>query len=653
MDVAIEPGWASERYELDTRGPRVQVRAGSSEGVFRARTTLAQLAASGHLPRSIVRDAAALPWRGLLIDVARHPLSVDDLLRVIDRMALLKLNVLHLHASDDQGFRLELPSHPELAASGGTRKEGAQTLSLTYSPADVARLVAYASSRFVTVVPEIDLPGHTTAILASHPELSCRGGPFEVPSTWGVFDDVLCVGNPATLPFVEDVLTDVTRLFPSRYVHVGGDEVPPGRWSACPRCQVAMRREGVTNSVGLQGVFTKHVSEHLARLGKVPVAWDEVLEAGAPQNVVVMVWRDRASAERALRRGHDVILVPHDRTYLDARPTERELDLPLSPSGKRPGADRTLSWDSVLAFDPSESLLPRAPGVGRVLGGEAALWSEHVESLAEIDTLLFPRLLPIAEALWSGKRARLDVGARAEALGPWLESRGIFGFVAPPEIPERTLFEERIDVTLPPSAPYGGHVEIALGDGPFAKAQAGPLTLRETTRLRSVRVLASGRKSVVREALFEKATFLPPRTRRGETPGVSYRACPGTYTSALSVASCAHPVVGDLAELAIPPGLPATDYSVSYEGQVVVPERGIYVFSTTSDDGSALWIDGTLVVNNDGFHAPQTRFGDVALMPGRHDVRLVFFQGKGGAKVEARMARRAGDAGAVPFLTTP
>lgn len=633
--IEIFRGWEKERYEVDTRTDDIRIRAGSDEGVLRARTTLALLRRGDRVPRRLVVDSPKLAWRGLLVDVARHPLSVEELEHLVDRMALLKLRVLHLHLSDDQGFRLALASHPELAAKGGTRVEKGKSVSLVYSKADVARLLAYAARRFVEVVPEIDLPGHTRAILASHPELSCRGAALEVPSEGGVYDDVLCLGNPATLPLVLDVLTEVASMFPSRYVHVGGDEVGPARWSECEKCRAAARSAGHASVRALQGDFVRRVSAHLARLGKVAIGWDEVLDVGAPARMPVMVWQNRDAVQKALHEGHDVILVPNDRTYLDARPTDRDEDLPASSSGGRLGADRALPWEDVVRFDPSEGDVPGAKGL--LLGGEAALWTEHVHSLADADRLLFPRLLPVAEALWSGARARPAIATRSRAMGPTLDLLGARGFVEPPSLPRKKLFIDAADLAISPSPLYGDDVEVAYDDGPFEK-YSGPRSLVQSTRVRAFRIAANGDRSVLRESLFSKTVPLPPRGAAPSRHGVTYRVCPAAVTSAKSQIACATPREGTLPRFELPKEAPQEAFVVGYASVLVAPASGVYTFVVTSDDGAVLEVDGTLVVDNDGVHPPRARRGEIALAEGPHTVSLAYFQGKGGAQLDVRVA---------------
>lgn len=639
VDTAFVPAWPPERYELDTRAPRARVRAGSGAGVQRAEATLAQLTERGHVPRRVVDDEPAFAWRGLLLDVARHFFPVSDLERVLDRMALLKLNVLHLHLSDDQGFRVELDAHPELARA---RRRGEGAARVRYSKAELAGLVAYAGARGIDVVPELDLPGHTLAILASHPELSCTGGPFEVPSTWGVFDDVLCVGNPGALRLVGEVLTELASIFPSRYVHIGGDEVPTTRWEACAKCQAAARAAGLHAVSELQGVFTAQISALVRGLGKVPVAWDEVLETSSTFDGVVMVWRTGDAAERALRAGRDVVLVPNTHTYLDAKQVG---------GADEPGAARVVSWSDAAAFAPTA--LARTPGArGRALGGQAALWTEHVTSLEEIDARLFPRLFAVAEALWSGARrpAVGDLERRVQGLLPGLEARGVHPFLAPPELPERRVFLETATLAVPESPLYGGRTEVSLGDGPFTPYSA-PLSLDATTRVRAVRHVGA-RSSAVSEGQFVREALAPAVSGPVGGPGVLYEYAEGAFERAPArIGDVLR--AGTLPTFGLPQGRRAHDYALRERARFLAPTDGIYTFFVTSDDGAVLYVDGRVVVDNDGRHAPRERAGEAALARGAHDVVVTFFQAGGGDALSVSVQPPGGpkgDLGELSFL---
>lgn len=627
------PSWERERYELVLGRDGVTISAGSAEGAFRAEATLRQLAmpfGNQEAPEVTINDSPRFAWRGLMLDVARHFLPASVIEAVIDRMALYKLNVLHLHLSDDQGFRVELTKHPELTQVGAFRNEGGKTYGGFYTKADIQRIVGYARDKFVTILPEIDLPGHTRAILAAHPELSCTMKKQEVPSTFGIFDDVLCAGNDATLALVSDVIAEVASLFPGPYLHVGGDEVPVTRWSECPKCRARMAKEGLANVHELQPWFSRAITKLVRANGKTPIGWDEMAESSLDPRTTIMAWRGLDKAGAAVAMGHPVVLAPMQVAYLNA------------PQPGQPLRDfeEPLSLEKVLRFDPSGV----ASGAnGRlVLGGEAALWTEYVHDLLEIDEQLFPRLPALAERFWSEQKAastsaNADFLARLRAQLPSLSALGIGYYVEPPRgLEERTVFLRRAEavLTLPPV--YDASIEVRLDDGsPFTYTH--PIVIERSTGISAVTVLRGGRRSrpsmgtFVREAL-RPARWLPPSSR-GESP-VALSFYEGAFERVPDFTRMepSRRVTSLGFDLTQAPR--ANDYALSATSNFVAPMDGVYTFLIKSDDGAILSVDGERVVDNDGRHAPRERRGQIALSKGAHALVLGYFQAKGGAFLE-------------------
>ncbi len=417
----------SEAYDLWVTREGVRMRAGSATGLVWAVQTFRQLLppdfeATGPtgrdwaIPAVEIHDAPRFRWRGVLLDVGRHFFTVDEVKRQIDLYSRYKLNVFHWHLTEDQGWRIEIRRYPRLTEVGAWRTEadGSRTGGF-YTQREVREVVDYARRRGVTVVPEIEMPGHSSAAIAAYPWLGCTNERITVPTTWGVFPDVYCVGKPDVLRFLENVLDEVVALFPGRYVHIGGDEVPKDRWRACAECQELMRREGLASEDELQSWFTRRIAGYLASKGRRLIGWDEITEGGLPPGVLVQVWRDMAHADSTARRGQDVIASPTSHVYLD-----------YSQAGQ--------SLARVHSFDPMPPGLP-ADAARHILGGEAPLWTERINS-ANLDLMAFPRLLALSEALWtSGPREfaefqrRLDTDhyARLRAAGvvPGPEDRDV------------------------------------------------------------------------------------------------------------------------------------------------------------------------------------------------------------------------------------
>ncbi|MBS0217943.1 MAG: beta-N-acetylhexosaminidase [Proteobacteria bacterium] len=412
--LAADAGANRESYTLRITRDGIVIRAPSDTGLFYGLQTLRQIAtpgssASAGLPALHIADQPRFGYRGLMLDSARHMQSIPAIKQQLDLMARYKFNTFHWHLTDDQGWRIEIKRYPKLASISSMRKEtviGNPDNGATardgipyggyYTQAQAREIVAYAKARHITVIPEIDMPGHMVAALAAYPELACTPGPFDVYTTWGVSDDVLCP-SPQTFAFVEGVLTEVMAVFPSRYVHVGGDEAPTTRWKQSALAQDIIRREGLKDEHALQGWFLRRVEGFVRAHGRTIIGWDEILEGGASPTATVMSWRGMQGGIDAVRLGHDVIMAPTSHVYLDYC------------QSKTPGEplciDNFLPLRTVYDFEPVPDGLT-APQVARILGGQGNLWTEFVKTQQDVQYMLFPRSFALAEVLWSPKQAR-------------------------------------------------------------------------------------------------------------------------------------------------------------------------------------------------------------------------------------------------------
>ena len=410
----------AEGYELNVDGEGIEVRASQFPGFLYALQSLEQLLpaavygtepapdAAWEVPCVKIADAPRFAYRGMHLDVARHFFSVDEVKRYIDVMAIHKLNTLHWHLTDDQGWRIEIKRYPELTAVGSIRKATVVrkewgTYDGTpyggfYTQDEIRDVVKYAADRGVTVIPEIDLPGHMLAALTAYPELGCTGGPYEVWGRWGVADDVLCPGREKTFEFLEGVLTEVMELFPSEYIHIGGDECPKVRWEKCPRCQAKIRQLGLkddgehTAEHYLQSYVTDRIGKFLAQHGRRIIGWDEILEGRAPSDAVVMSWRGSEGGIAAAKLGHDVLMTPNSHVYFDYYPS---LDTDAEPFG----IGGYIPMEQVYSYDPAfPELTPEQQK--HILGVQANLWTEYVLSDEHLEYMLLPRLAALSEVQW-------------------------------------------------------------------------------------------------------------------------------------------------------------------------------------------------------------------------------------------------------------
>jgi hexosaminidase len=400
IELRLDPEIAGEEaYRLTVSKDRITLAASHHRGLFWAAQTLRQLlpversAASISIPALRIEDAPQFSYRGHMLDVARHFMPVEFVKKQIDLLSYYKLNTFHWHLTDDQGWRIEIKKYPKLTEVGAWRTEAdGSRYGGFYTQDQIHDIVEYARLRNITVIPEIEMPGHASAALAAYPELSCRKQPVDVPTGWGIFKDVYCVGDEFTFEFIENVLDEVIALFPAPYVHIGGDEVPKDRWRESASSQKRLRDENLKDEHELQSYFVKRIQRYLAGKGKTLIGWDEILEGGADRSAIVEVWRGDAEGAKALANGNRII---------SAGPFY--LDSPLN----------VLTLEKIYATE----IVPAAYASHReqVLGAEAPLWTERVTT-ANAETLLYPRLIALAEITWNAdKRDYTDFLQRLRA----------------------------------------------------------------------------------------------------------------------------------------------------------------------------------------------------------------------------------------------
>lgn len=393
---------ATEGYSLRVSEDGVFIASGTERGAFYATQSLRQLLElyGGVLPCLEIADAPEFSWRGVHLDVGRHFFEVPFIEKLLDMMALYKFNVFHWHLTEDQGWRIAIDRYRKLTDVGAYRTNGEGKYGGYYSKDDVRRVVDYAAARYIQVVPEIEMPGHAQAAIAAYPELSCTGEEIPVRTEWGISKEVLCAGRDEVFEFLEGVLAEVVQLFPSPYVHIGGDEVPKDRWKECEHCQRRIEDEGLKDEKGLQSYFIKRIEDFLRSKGRRIIGWDEILEGGLAPNATVMSWRGTSGGTQAANKGHDAIMTPQKSTYFNLRRREGEEE----PGVPREGAP-IVDLKTVHRFSPVPAQM-KEENAKHILGGQACLWTEYVDSTATAEYLYQPRLAAMAEALWSPKGER-------------------------------------------------------------------------------------------------------------------------------------------------------------------------------------------------------------------------------------------------------
>ena len=407
-----------EGYTLDIGRKSVLITANTTKGIFYGIQTLYQMLISGKtvmengrrfiiLPIVSIEDMPRFKYRGMHLDVCRHMFPVEFIKKYIDLLAFYKFNTFHWHLTEDQGWRIEIKKYPKLNEIGSWRKEtlvghGGKTpftydgvpYGGYYTQNEVKEIVAYAQKRMITVIPEIEMPGHSLAALASYPELGCTGGPYEVATKWGVFEDIYCT-KEETFDFLENVLVEIIELFPSEYIHIGGDEAPKTRWIECVKCQNTINREGLKDEKELQSYFIQRMEKFLNKYDKNIIGWDEILEGGLAPNATVMSWRGTEGGIEAAKMNHDAVMTPGSHCYFDhyqANPKSEPLAI---------GGYTTL--EKVYSYDPIPLDLSEIDSE-HILGAQGNVWTEYMISPEHVEYMILPRMAALSEVVWTGNK---------------------------------------------------------------------------------------------------------------------------------------------------------------------------------------------------------------------------------------------------------
>jgi len=454
IELAISPKVTEkEGYMMTVNARGVTIQGGSAAGVFYGIQTLRKAVKEGVIMNPVViSDSPRFSWRGMHLDCSRHFFPVAFVKKFIDLLALHNMNVFHWHLTDDQGWRIEIKKWPKLISVGsqrtgtiiGTNSDLDDHIPYGgyYTQDEAREIVAYAAARHITVIPEIDMPGHMLAALASYPELGCTGGPYQVGHYWGVYKDVLCVANPKVYEFVEDVLTEIMDIFPSEVIHIGGDETPTDKWQECPKCQALNKSLGASNTPSeefepltshlspLQAHFTKRVFDFLTAHHRRALGWDEILD-GSPQNAMIMSWRGTEPGAKAAETGHDVIMTPTTFCYFDYQQTEDVLFEPSRCSGFIP-------VEKVYALDPAPDSLSVAARQ-HILGAQANIWTEYITNEELVEYQALPRMSALAEVQWTQPQ-RKDYEAFKERLSTFTALLELYGYTYAKHLwPERQI----------------------------------------------------------------------------------------------------------------------------------------------------------------------------------------------------------------------
>jgi hexosaminidase len=637
LDSASPQG--PEGYTLDVEKNQIKIVGGGPSGLLYGVMSLRQLLPvqleKGSRPNwedvttdcMHIADKPRFQWRGMHLDVSRHFYPPTFIKKYIDLLATFKMNVFHWHLIDDGGWRLEIKKYPKLTSIGSWREgngKGWDYINLKfaendgknqvyggfYSQADVKEIVAYAQERGVTIVPEIEMPGHALPGPWAYPEVGCTPNACEAwKKQTGMFGpNVYCAGKEKTFQFLNDVLDEVCDLFPSKFIHIGGDEVDKFLWNHCADCQTRMKTEGLKDAHELQSYFIKRIEQHLNARGKRLIGWDEILEGGLAPNASVMSWRGTDGGIAAAKAGHDVVMSPTSHCYFD---------YPYSST----------STQLVYSYEPIPDALTPEEGK-RVLGAQGNVWTEWMDDSRRVEKMAYPRAAALAEVLWSPKAGRSwgefqgrmrHAMARMDALDVRYEL----------PVPEATLdaclFTDKATVSFQMPEVEGGEIRYTTdGTAPTEKSKlyTGPFDVTETTNIRAAVAKGKNLSTPIRVSYLKAQSTTATNNLTAAVHMGKFSTCAEMLKS--SVAKTA-----DAPDFGLGIAGVEDSFGISFTGSIRVPTAGVYTFTLSSDDGSMLSIGGAVVIDNDGLHGAVAKAGRVYLPAGRYQFQLDFFEAGG------------------------
>ena len=662
LSIAPDVSVNEEGYLLEVSETGVNIQAKTHRGLFYGMQTLMQLLPAEiespevvsniewKMPVVQIRDEPRYKYRGWLLDVSRHFFDVDFIKKQLDVLAMFKINTFHWHLTDDQGWRIEIKKYPELTEIGAVRTEGEgrQYGPYFYTQEQIKEVVAYAKERFIEVIPEIDLPGHTVAALAAYPQLSCTGAPLEVRNAWGVAQDIFCAGNEDGFQLLEDVITEVIPLFESDYFHIGGDEAPKFKWETCPKCQARIRQENLkadedhTAEEKLQSYFIKRMEKVLIKHGKKMIGWDETLEGGLAPSATVMSWRGEAGGIIAANMGHDVIMTPAAWTYVDRYQGDPKI-LPVTNGGYL-NVYTLLPLSKVYGYDPMPKEIAKDKE-HHVLGAQISTWTEYKYKPEDVEHDMYPRVIALSEVVWSAPANKdyNDFLHRVENQRVRLDMHNINYYIPLPQqqgTPSCNFiaFTDAVTLAFETTEP-AKIVYTTNGHEPKQNSSeyVEPLTFSKSTTLKIRSVLLSGKMSPVRTIQIEKQSFAPATERADDaTPGLKAEYFKGQVRWMNDLLG---KIPDEIEQIDTPqnaksslknrPKMNEDNFkSAVLTGYINIPEDDVYYFSTDAE----LWINDRLFISNEADNNGTARLfsrsdKSIALAKGYHLVKIVALGG--------------------------
>ena len=641
-----------EGYTLNVESSRVRITASSHQGLFYGMQSFLQLLPAEIESAGIVEnigwkapavniiDSPRFAYRGIHIDPCRHFMTVEEVKKQIDVLSMFKINTIHWHLTDDQGWRIEIKKYPRLAEVGGRRieGEGVEYGPFYYTQEEIKDIVSYAAEHFITIIPELEIPGHELAAISAYPELSCKGDSVTPRNIWGVEDIVMCPGKESVFTFLENVIDEMVALFPGTYFHIGGDECPKESWKSCSLCQKRILEEGIkpdkkhTSEQLLHTYVVKRIGKYLARYNKKIIGWDEILEGKPDSTATIMSWRGDAGGISAALSGHDVIMSPGPNgLYLDYYQGDSKVE-PVAIGG-------CSTLEKVYNYNPVPDTLVLIGKEHHIIGVQANNWSEYFYNNNILEYHMYPRSLALAEIAWSDieRKNYMDFERRIENACVRLDGHDINYHIPLPEQPggscDHIAFTDSVSLEFTTSRPISLVYTLdGTEPGISSEIYTSPLSFYQNGILKIASLLPSGKLSKVRTILIEKQALLPAVGVEGSFHGLNMEVTYGMFLNMQEFMKTGKSVdvstdireTGELTSF-----VPSTNsmrgvrqYAAVATGFIDIPENGVYFFSSDLEE---VWVGGKLLVNNGGEvkrHSRNDR--SIALEKGMHELKLVF-----------------------------
>ena len=641
-----------EGYTLNVESSRVRITASSHQGLFYGMQSFLQLLPAEIESAGIVEnigwkapavniiDSPRFAYRGIHMDPCRHFMTVEEVKKQIDVLSMFKINTIHWHLTDDQGWRIEIKKYPRLAEVGGRRieGEGVEYGPFYYTQEEIKDIVSYAAEHFITIIPELEIPGHELAAISAYPELSCKGDSVTPRNIWGVEDIVMCPGKESVFTFLENVIDEMVALFPGTYFHIGGDECPKESWKSCSLCQKRILEEGIkpdkkhTSEQLLHTYVVKRIGKYLARYNKKIIGWDEILEGKPDSTATIMSWRGDAGGISAALSGHDVIMSPGPNgLYLDYYQGDSKVE-PVAIGG-------CSTLEKVYNYNPVPDTLVLIGKEHHIIGVQANNWSEYFYNNNILEYHMYPRSLALAEIAWSDieRKNYMDFERRIENACVRLDGHDINYHIPLPEQPggscDHIAFTDSVSLEFTTSRPISLVYTLdGTEPGISSEIYTSPLSFYQNGILKIASLLPSGKLSKVRTILIEKQALLPAVGVEGSFHGLNMEVTYGMFLNMQEFMKTGKSVdvSTDIRETGeFTSFVPSTNsmrgvrqYAAVATGFIDIPENGVYFFSSDLEE---VWVGGKLLVNNGGEvkrHSRNDR--SIALEKGMHELKLVF-----------------------------